>query len=57
MQELIELALKKIDMLEKKLERYYSMLKVENEIDFILKGTYVTEQDVEDMLAGNYEGV
>ena len=55
MEELLELALKRIDALEKKLEMYYSMLKVDNEIDFILRGTYVTEQDIEDVLAGNYE--
>ena len=57
MQELVELALKKIDVLEKKLERYYSLLKIDNEIDFVLNGTYITEQDLLDMLDGNYEEV
>lgn len=55
MQELIELALKKIDDLERKLEKYYSMLFVGNEIDFILKGTYVLEKDVENALTGAFE--
>lgn len=54
MQELIELALKRIEVLEKKLERYYKMLKIDNEIDFILKGTYLMEEDLTDILTGEY---
>lgn len=57
MQELIELALKKIDDLEKKLELYYSMLFVRNEIDFILKGTYVLQQDIDNALIGEFAEV
>ena len=52
MQELIELALKKIDALEKKVEKYFSMLKIENELDFILKGTYVLDSDIQCLLNG-----
>ena len=52
MQELLELALKRINALEKRLEKYYSLLKVENELDFIFKGTYVTEDDVQKILEG-----
>ena len=54
MQELLELALKKIDVLEKRLEKYYSLLKVENELDFILKGTYILQEDYDAVLAGEY---
>ena len=54
MEEMLELALKKIAMLEKKLERYYQILKVENEIDFILKGTYVTEEEANKIILGEY---
>ncbi len=52
MQELIELALKRIEMLEKKVEKYFSMLKVDNELDFIWRGTYVTEEDIQKILEG-----
>ena len=54
MQELLDLALKRIDKLEQNLERYYSLLKIENELDFILKGTYLTNKDLEGLLSGNY---
>ena len=57
MQELLEMALKRIDALERRLEKYFTMLKVDNEIDFILKGTYITEQDLADVLSGTYEEV
>ena len=54
MQELLELCLKKIDDLEKKLEKYYQLLKVENELDFIFKGTYITEEEFKNVIQGNY---
>ena len=54
MEELLQLALKKIDALEKKLERYYFLLKVENELDFVLKGTYLLNEDLNSTLTGNY---
>ena len=54
MEELLELALKRISDLEKKLEKYYHLLKVQNELDFILKGTYVLNTDIEEVLSGNY---
>lgn len=53
-EELLELAIKKIDVLEKKLERYYALLKVENEIDFILKGTYALEEEIQSIVSGSY---
>ena len=54
MEELLDLALKKIDVLEKKLERYYSLLKIDNELDFILNGTYIMQNDLEEVMMGNY---
>lgn len=56
MEEMVELALKKIKELEKKLEKYYKKLKIENEIDFINKGTYLLIEDIEKLLNGNCEG-
>lgn len=54
MEELLLMALKKIDELEKKVERYYQLLKYENELDLILKGTYITSKDVGSIMNGTY---
>lgn len=54
MEELLELALKKIDVLEKKLEKYYSLLKIDNELDFILNGSYIIQEDLDNVLVGQY---
>ena len=54
MNELLELALKKIDILEKRLEKYYSLLKIDNELDFILNGTYILQSDFDEVMAGQY---
>ena len=52
MKELLELLLKRVEALEKKVEKYYSMLKVDNELDFILRGTYVTDEDIQKIIEG-----
>lgn len=54
MEEKIELLTKKISELERRLEKYYQLLKIENELDFILNGTYVVNDDIEHILQGNY---
>ena len=54
MEELLELALKKIDILEKKLEKYYSLLKIDNELDFVLNGSYIVQEDIDNVLMGQY---
>lgn len=54
MEEMLEYALSKIDALEKKLEKYYDMLKAENELYFILNGTYLMEEDINNLLIGIY---
>ena len=46
--------LKRLQALEKKVEKYYNILYIENELDFIMKGTYFAS-DLEDVLAGKYE--
>ena len=50
MEELLELAFKKIGAIEKRLEKYYQYLKFDNELDFILKGTYLLSADIENVL-------
>lgn len=55
MDEMLELALKRLDELEKKVERYFKLLEVNNEIDFILKGGYVFKEDVDAIVAGTYD--
>lgn len=54
MQNEIETLFKRLNNLEKKLEKYYSILFVENELNFILNGTYVLQQDIENVMNGNY---
>ena len=54
MEELLEKAIRRIDSIEKKLELYYKLLKVENELDFVLKGTYITADDIDVVLQGTY---
>jgi len=54
MEELLDIALKRIEVLEKKVEKYFQMLKVDNELDFIVKGTYLTQEDLDEILNGNY---
>lgn len=50
----LELLFKKINELEKKLEKYFNYLKVENELDFVLKGTYIFKEEIESITNGLY---
>lgn len=54
MEEDFESALKRIAELERKIEKYFEILQVQNEIDFILKGSYVFEDEIEQIISGNY---
>ena len=54
MEEMLELAFRRINELEKKIERYYKLLNITNELDFILNGTYVIKNDLESIMSGNY---
>lgn len=51
-EEIIELNQHKISVLEQKLEKYYQLLNVENELSFILKGSYILNTDIENLLNG-----
>lgn len=55
MEETVELAMKKISELERKLENYYQILFIENELDFILRGSYIVEDELSKVISGNYE--
>ena len=50
----LDLLYKKISDLEKRLERYYQILKIEDELDFIIKGNYVLLSEIEKVINGNY---
>ncbi len=52
--DLLEQVLKRVADLERKLERYYYLLHIENELDFILNGTYLSSEDIDNVLTGNY---
>lgn len=52
--ELLELTFKKVTELERKLELYYEMLHIEDELDFILKGTYFLKEELEAVVNGTY---
>ena len=54
MDELILKIMKKNEELSNKLERYYQFLKVDNELDAVVKGLYVTNVEIEDILKGIY---
>ena len=50
----IEYLLKRINELEKKLEQYFNHLKIDNELDFILKGTYILRDEIFNLTNGLY---
>ena len=50
----LELLTKRIELLEQKIEIYFQILNIRNEIDFILKGTYILDEDIEEVLDGTY---
>lgn len=54
MEEEIENLHKKIEELEKKVDLFYQLLLVKNELDFVLKGYYVLDEEIEDVLNGDY---
>ncbi len=44
----------RIARLEKRLEMYYQLLYMQNELDFVLKGGYILDTDLQNILNGNY---
>ena len=55
MQEDLELALKRIAELERKIEIYYQLLHIDNELDFIINGTYVSPNEMDAVVNGSYQ--
>ncbi len=54
MDELLELTIKRVDTLEKKLEKYFHILEVKNELDFVLRGSYIFLDELNLIMSGNY---
>ncbi len=54
MEEILDLALKRIIDLEKKLEMYYKLLFYNNDLDAIMKGTYYLDTSLGEILDGSY---
>ena len=54
MQNDYEMLLKKVNELERRLERYYQLLLIRDELDFILKGKYICETDLDEIFNGTY---
>ncbi len=54
MQNDYEMLLKKVNDLERRLERYYQLLFIRDELDFILKGKYISENDMNEIFNGTY---
>ena len=50
----IDLIMKKINNLEKRIEQYFNYLRVQNELDFILNGSYIFEYDITKITEGTY---
>lgn len=50
----IEIIQVRLARLEKRLEMYYQLLYMQNELDFVLKGGYIMEADLQKILDGNY---
>ena len=55
MNEELEDIMRRLSDLERKLEKYYNLLIKQNELDFILNGTYILEDDIDDILDGTWE--
>ena len=51
----IRMLLNKISDIEKRFEGYAEMIEAENELSFILKGTYFLQEEIEKILNGEYE--
>ena len=45
---------KRLLNLEKRLEKYYKKIYIENELDFIMNGTYLLQDELDKILTGNY---
>ena len=50
----IEVLYKKMEGLSKKLEVYYNLLFLENELSFIINGNYILDEELDLILQGRY---
>ncbi len=55
MQDNYELIIKRLSDLERRLERYYQLLLIRDELDFILKGKYIVDEDLQEIMNGTYQ--
>lgn len=49
-----DLILKKLNDLERRLELYYQLLFIRDDLDLVLKGKYVTNEQMEGIYDGTY---
>lgn len=53
-QTIIENISKRLTDLEKRIEDYFRLLEITNELDFVLKGKYLLDEQIESVMQGNY---
>ena len=49
-----ETLFKRLLNLEKRLEKYYKKVYIENELDFVMNGTYILNDEIDKILSGTY---
>ena len=54
-EQMIEQLNQRVFNLEKKIETYYRLLKIEDELDFVLNGNYYLNDEIGKILIGDYE--
>lgn len=54
MVENFETLFKRLANLDKRVEKYYKKLYIENELDFVMNGTYVLNDELDKILDGSY---
>lgn len=54
-EQMIEQLNQRVFNLEEKIETYYRLLKIEDELDFVLNGNYYLNDEIGKILIGDYE--
>lgn len=54
MEESFDTLFKRLSNLDKRLEKYYKKLYLQNELDFIMNGTYILKDELDKILDGTY---
>ncbi len=52
--ESFDMLYKRLLNLEKRLEKYYKKIYIENELDFVMNGTYILKDELDKILDGSY---